>query len=67
MSTSEPEASRLSDDLVTPDSLLHTCPSQVSPEDMVMAAGRDVTPANLEWAQRKLATEGPTAIEKLLP
>ncbi|MEU5595329.1 hypothetical protein [Streptomyces sp. NPDC020298] len=68
MSTSEPEASRLSDDLRTPDSLLHTSPGRdITAEDMVMAAGRDVTPANLEWARRKLETEGPSAIEKLLP
>ncbi|MGW2635830.1 hypothetical protein [Streptomyces sp. NPDC001348] len=68
MSTSEPETSRSSDDLCTPDSLLHTgSGGQVTPEDLVLATGRDVTPANLEWAQRKLAAEGPAAMEKLLP
>ncbi|MFJ3230933.1 hypothetical protein [Streptomyces sp. NPDC086787] len=67
MSTSEPEASRSAEDRVTPDALLHTCPgSGVAPEDLVLATGRDITPASLEWARRKLE-EGPSAIEKLLP
>ncbi|MBV2357871.1 hypothetical protein KUM39_26530 [Streptomyces sp. J2-1] len=73
MSTSTPEESRSeesrsSDDHCTPDALLHSAPSRdVTPEDMVMATGRDVTPANLAWARRKLESEGPAAIEKLLP
>ncbi|ARP68723.1 hypothetical protein LK07_01920 [Streptomyces pluripotens] len=68
MSTSTPEESRSSDDHCTPDALLHSAPPRnVSPEDLVMAAGRDVTPKTLEWARRKLETEGPAAIEKLLP
>ncbi|GGW71337.1 hypothetical protein GCM10010503_55950 [Streptomyces lucensis JCM 4490] len=68
MSTSTPEGSRSSDDHCTPDALLHSAPSRdVSPEDLVMAAGRDVNPKNLEWARRKLETEGPAAVEKLLP
>ncbi|AKN74005.1 MULTISPECIES: hypothetical protein [Streptomyces] len=68
MSTSTPEESRSSDDVCTPDALLHSAPPRdVTPEDMVMAAGRDVTPKNLDWARRKLESEGPAAIEKLLP
>ncbi|MFF0221507.1 hypothetical protein [Streptomyces sp. NPDC004629] len=68
MSTSEPETSRSSDDRCTPDALLHSAPgSGIGPEDLVLAAGRDITPATLEWARRKLAAEGPAAIEKLLP
>ncbi|MFE9613825.1 hypothetical protein [Streptomyces sp. NPDC006012] len=68
MSTSEPESSRSPDDRCTPDALLHSAPSAgVGPEDLVLAAGRDITPANLEWARRKLDSEGPAAVEKLLP
>ncbi|MCS0602637.1 hypothetical protein NX794_15670 [Streptomyces sp. LP11] len=68
MSTSTPEESRSSDDHCTPDALLHSAPARgVSAEDLVMAAGRDVTPQTLDWARRKLETEGPAAIEKLLP
>ncbi|GAA3153978.1 hypothetical protein GCM10010521_47250 [Streptomyces rameus] len=68
MATSTPEESRSSDDVCTPDALLHSAPSRdVTPEDMVMAAGRDVTPKNLDWARRKLESEGPAAVEKLLP
>ncbi|GGS77853.1 MULTISPECIES: hypothetical protein [Streptomyces] len=68
MSTSTPEESRSSDDVCTPDALLHSAPPRdVTPEDLVMAAGRDVTPKTLDWARRKLESEGPAAIEKLLP
>ncbi|MGW2741093.1 hypothetical protein [Streptomyces sp. NPDC001450] len=68
MSTSTPEESRSPDDHCTPDALLHSAPSRdVTAEDLVMAAGRDVTPANLDWARRKLETEGRAAVEKLLP
>ncbi|MFF8861143.1 MULTISPECIES: hypothetical protein [unclassified Streptomyces] len=68
MSTSTPEGSRSSDDHCTPDALLHSAPSRdISPEDLVMAAGRDVTPKTLDWARRKLEAEGHAAIEKLLP
>jgi hypothetical protein len=68
MPTSEPDASQPSRSRVTPDDLLHTrTGTEVSPEDMVLATGRDITPRNLEWARRKLAEEGPNAIEKLLP
>ncbi|MCX5383977.1 hypothetical protein [Streptomyces sp. NBC_00083] len=55
-------------DLVTPDALLHTgAGGEVSAEDLVLASGRDVTPENLAWAERKLAAEGPAALDKLLP
>ncbi|MEU3522556.1 hypothetical protein AB0E62_01535 [Streptomyces sp. NPDC038707] len=68
MSASTPEESRASDDVCTPDALLHSAPAgDVSPEDLVMAAGRDVTPKTLDWARRKLESEGTAAIEKLLP
>lgn len=68
MSTSTPEESRSSEDHCTPDALLHSAPARdVTPEDLVMAAGRDVTPATLDWARRKLETEGRAAVEKLLP
>ncbi|MDO0924484.1 hypothetical protein QQY24_03280 [Streptomyces sp. TG1A-8] len=68
MSTSTPDESRSPDDSCTPDALLHSAPSRdVTPEDLVMAAGRDVTPASLDWARRKLDSEGSAAIEKLLP
>lgn len=53
---------------VTPDRLLHTGASdRPSPEDVVLASGRDVTPETLEWARRKLAAEGRSAIDKQLP
>lgn len=53
---------------VTPDSLLHTGGSEhPSAEDLVLASGRDLTPQNLEWAQRRLAREGRAAMEKQLP
>lgn len=49
MSTSTPEGSRSSDDHCTPDALLHSAPSRgLTPEDLVMATGRDVTPATLD-------------------
>ncbi|WP_340374170.1 hypothetical protein U5640_02595 [Streptomyces sp. SS7] len=68
MPTSQPGGARPAADRVTPDDLLHTrTGSEVSPEDMVLATGRDLTPRTLAWARRKLAEEGPTAIEKLLP
>ena len=68
MPTSQSDASQPSKHRVTPDNLLHTrTGTEVTPEDMVLATGRDITPRNLEWARRKLAEEGPSAIEKLLP
>ncbi|MFI0237780.1 hypothetical protein [Streptomyces sp. NPDC016845] len=55
-------------DLTTPDAVTHTgSDGEVSAEDLVLAAGRDVTPANLAWAEHKLATEGRAALDKLLP
>ena len=53
---------------VTPDRLLHTgAEGEVSAEDLVLASGRDLTPASLEWARRRLAEEGRVAVEKQLP
>ncbi|MFK4144641.1 hypothetical protein [Streptomyces sp. NPDC004065] len=68
MSTSQPDASRPSGSGLTPDKMLHArTGTDVSPEDVVLAAGRDITPRNLEWAKRKIETEGPAALDKLLP
>ncbi|MEV7796053.1 hypothetical protein [Streptomyces sp. NPDC087512] len=73
MSTSEPDPSRpsevrASEDRATPDDRLHVrTGTEVTPEDLVLAAGRDITPKNLEWARNKLADEGPAALDKLLP
>ncbi|WP_326696060.1 hypothetical protein OG909_01220 [Streptomyces sp. NBC_01754] len=53
---------------VTPDRLLHTGgDEQPSAEDLVLASGRDLTPENIEWAERRLAEEGRSAIDKRLP
>ncbi|GAA2985300.1 MULTISPECIES: hypothetical protein [Streptomyces] len=52
----------------TPDRLLHTGgDGQPSAEDLVLASGRDLTPENIEWAERRLAEEGRSAIDKRLP
>ncbi|MFI2205045.1 hypothetical protein ACH47Z_30515 [Streptomyces sp. NPDC020192] len=68
MSTPTPDETRSADDHCTPDALLHTAPAKnITPEDYVMAAGRDVNPKNLAWARRKMEKEGPTAVERLLP
>ncbi|MEU0786183.1 hypothetical protein ABZ341_31960 [Streptomyces sp. NPDC006173] len=68
MSTSQPDASVPPEDRVTPDTLLHTgTEGPVTAEDLVLAAGRDVTPENLAWAERKLEEEGSAAVDKLLP
>ncbi|MFC8358954.1 hypothetical protein ACFUIY_03680 [Streptomyces griseorubiginosus] len=68
MPTSQPDASGSFEDRATPDALLHTrTGTEVSPEDLVLASGKDITPHNLEWARRKLAAEGPAALDKLLP
>ncbi|MCH0566537.1 MULTISPECIES: hypothetical protein [unclassified Streptomyces] len=68
MSPSQPEGSRSPRDSTTPDRLLHArTGTDVTPEDVVLAAGRDLTPRNLEWARQKLAQEGPAALDKLLP
>ncbi|WP_405866712.1 hypothetical protein OG407_45350 [Streptomyces sp. NBC_01515] len=65
MSTAQPDEDA---DRVTPDALLHTrTGTEVTPEDVVLAAGRDVTPDSLEWARRKIAAEGAAALDKLLP
>ncbi|MFI1224890.1 MULTISPECIES: hypothetical protein [unclassified Streptomyces] len=53
---------------VTPDRLLHTGASdRPSAEDLVLASGRDLTPETLEWARRKLAVEGRSALDRRLP
>lgn len=68
MPTSQPDASRSSEDRTTPDDLLHArTGTEVSPEDLVLASGKDITPHTLEWARRKLAAEGPAALDKMLP
>jgi len=68
MSTSQPHSTGPSDDKVTPDALLHTgSGGNVTAEDLVLATGRDITPKNLAWAERKLKEEGPAAMDKLLP
>ncbi|KAB1139364.1 hypothetical protein F7R91_40205 [Streptomyces luteolifulvus] len=68
MPTSQPESSGPSEDRATPDDLLHTrTGTEVSPEDLVLASGKDLSPRTLEWARRKLEAEGPVALEKLLP
>ncbi|ANS70064.1 hypothetical protein [Streptomyces lincolnensis] len=68
MPTSQPDASGPSEDRTTPDALLHArTGTEVSPEDLVLASGKDLTPRSLEWAKRKLAAEGPAAMDKLLP
>ena len=65
---SQPEASRPSADRATPDSLLHArTGTDVSPEVIDLASGKDLTPHNLEWARRKLDKEGPAALDKMLP
>ncbi|MEJ8637564.1 MULTISPECIES: hypothetical protein [Streptomyces] len=67
MST-ESESHRPSPGDVTPDARLRTgAEGEVTPEDLVLASGRDVTPANLKWAERKMAEEGTAAVNKLLP
>ncbi|MFE9014453.1 hypothetical protein GTX53_14780 [Streptomyces sp. SID5594] len=63
VSAAVPEASG-----VTPDRLLHTGASDTpSAEDVVLASGRDLTPESLEWARRKLADEGRSALDRQLP
>ncbi|MEV6172448.1 hypothetical protein AB0L99_30090 [Streptomyces sp. NPDC051954] len=67
MTTSQ-SASGPSEDRATPDDLLHArTGTDVSPEDLVLASGKDITPHNLEWAKRKLSKEGPAALDKMLP
>lgn len=65
---SEDSVSRPKPSEVTPDRLLHTGASDdVTPEDLVLASGRDVTPKTLEWARRRLEKEGRAAIDTTLP
>lgn len=33
----------------------------------MLASGRDLTPETLEWARRKLADEGRSALDRQLP
>ncbi|BCB75891.1 hypothetical protein GCM10022251_54740 [Phytohabitans flavus] len=37
------------------------------PEDLVISEGKDPTPERLEEARRRLADEGPSAIERSAP
>ena len=37
------------------------------PRDFAIAAGKDPTPENIEWARRVLEKEGPSAIERIVP
>jgi hypothetical protein len=37
------------------------------PEDFAVAAGRDPTPENIEWARAEMARDGAAAIERLVP
>lgn len=37
------------------------------PEDFAVAAGRDPTPENIEWARRVLAEEDGAAVERIVP
>ena len=68
MTTSQPDVSGPSEERATPDDLLHTrTGTEVSPEDLVLASGKDITPHSLEWARRTLEAEGPAALDKLLP
>jgi hypothetical protein len=53
---------------VTPDDQLHAgSEGEVTAEDVVLASGREITPRNLEWAQRRLAEKGRAALDELLP
>ncbi|MEH0416371.1 hypothetical protein [Streptomyces sp. B21-083] len=69
MSIQQSDSPSPSDDATTPDALLHTGAEHgmASAEDLVLATGRDLTPRNLAWAERKLAKEGRAALDKLLP
>jgi|tagenome__1003787_1003787.scaffolds.fasta_scaffold20125846_1 hypothetical protein len=39
----------------------------VDPEDLVLAAGKDLTEANIEAARKQLDEEGPKAVERVVP
>lgn len=52
----------------TPDALLHAAPvGEPTPEDVVLASGRDLTEANLAWARERIAREGRKALDRELP
>jgi hypothetical protein len=64
----EESAARLERGRTTPDRLLHTgAGDEVTAEDLALASGRDLTPASIEWARRRLAERGRAAIEEQLP
>ncbi|MGW0549017.1 hypothetical protein [Streptomyces sp. Wb2n-11] len=65
---SEESVSKLNPAEATPDRLLHTgATDDVTPEDLVLSSGRDVTPETLEWARRRLEKEGRSALDIQLP
>ncbi|GAA2945237.1 hypothetical protein [Streptomyces enissocaesilis] len=65
---SEESVSKLDPSRATPDRLLHTgATDDVTPEDLVLSSGRDVTPETLEWAKRRLEKEGRSALDTQLP
>jgi hypothetical protein len=52
----------------TADSCLHTGSEQlIDPEDLVMASGRELTPARIEKARKALEEYGAAALERYLP
>ncbi|MFG2332527.1 hypothetical protein ACGFMM_23220 [Streptomyces sp. NPDC048604] len=52
----------------TPDHLLHAgSEGEFSAEDVVLASGRDITPKNLAWAERRMAEKGRACLDELLP
>ncbi|MEU8758964.1 hypothetical protein [Streptomyces sp. NPDC048659] len=55
-------------DFPTPDNLLHAgSEGEFSAEDLVLASGRDMTPQNLAWAERRMAEKGRASLDELLP
>ncbi|MFD8205216.1 hypothetical protein ACFV2S_02205 [Streptomyces sp. NPDC059695] len=55
-------------DIPTPDRLLHTgSEGEFTPEDVVLASGRDVNAKNLAWAERRMAEKGRACMDELLP
>jgi hypothetical protein len=52
----------------TADSCLHTGSEHlIDPEDLVMASGREPTPARIEAARKALEEHGAAAVERYLP
>jgi len=52
----------------TPDNVLHSAPdSEPTPEDVVLASGRDLNEENLQWARERIAAEGRAALDRQLP